>query len=502
VSPHARTSNYILFSDVHLGADLVQHVRPWTRKRLRKIAEVDRDLSAMLDHYRENADPDRPWRLIIAGDLVDFIGMSIAPPDAEDGATSAANLLLTAEEREHGLGSTAEHAVLKMRAVARRHSGVFDRLAAFVADGHSVALVRGNHDVEFHWEAARDALVEAITDRAPDGTDRAVLAKRITVYPWFYYEEGLLYVEHGHQFDAMCSYHHVLNPVSPLDPKRISWSFADLLLRYVVRPTPGLHSHGHEDMGFVDYLRVAWSFGPGGAVGLAVRYLTATGRALRRWRAHLGVTAQALRAEHERRMEALASRHHVGIGVVRSLAALWPTPVTRGGFAVLRSMFLDRIAFILLAGLLSILALIFLPLLWGAGTTVALFLALLAVTQVTERFRGPDLDPAETMRAAARHIANILPTRYVVMGHTHQPKMIDVGNDATYVNLGNWGSDELDDKLGASRTHLVLRWLDGELETEFLRWVPGLGPELVAVELESPDGTLVAPTFLDAAPNG
>src|SRR5690349_25108253 len=64
--------NYLLFSDVHLGADLVQHARPWTIGRLRRVLQIDRDLSTMLDHYREQAEPGRPWTLIIAGDLVDF----------------------------------------------------------------------------------------------------------------------------------------------------------------------------------------------------------------------------------------------------------------------------------------------------------------------------------------------------------------------------------------------------------------------------------------------
>src|SRR5690349_22680790 len=51
--------NYLLFSDVHLGADLVQHARPWTISRLRQVLRVDRELSAMLDHYREHSEPSR-----------------------------------------------------------------------------------------------------------------------------------------------------------------------------------------------------------------------------------------------------------------------------------------------------------------------------------------------------------------------------------------------------------------------------------------------------------
>src|SRR4051812_46424877 len=72
-------TNYLLFSDVHLGADLVQYARPWTVSRLREVLRIDRQLSDMLAHYRVQRDPQRPWKLIIAGDLIDFMGMSIAP---------------------------------------------------------------------------------------------------------------------------------------------------------------------------------------------------------------------------------------------------------------------------------------------------------------------------------------------------------------------------------------------------------------------------------------
>jgi hypothetical protein len=237
-------------------------------------------------------------------------------------------------------------------------------------------------------------------------------------------------------------------------------------------------------MGFVDYLRIAWSFGLGGALGLGFRYLSATLRALQRWRAHLGAAASALRAEHERKMEALAQKKRMGIEVLRSLAALWPTPVTRGGFSVIRSMFLDRVALIPLVLGLTGVALLVLPWSWAAGTIAALLLSVLVFVVITGRQRLVDLDPTPAMRAAARRIAEILPTRYVVMGHTHDPAMVDMKEGSTYVNLGNWGSDSPDEHDSASRTHLVLRWAGDDLRTEFLRWVPETGPEPVLVEVE------------------
>ena len=65
-----------------------------------------------------------------------------------------------------------------MRAVAERHDLVFRKLAHFVADGHSLVLVRGNHDVEFYWDSAREADINeqpaalATSDKVTRSADR------------------------------------------------------------------------------------------------------------------------------------------------------------------------------------------------------------------------------------------------------------------------------------------------------------------------------------------
>lgn len=469
-------SNFIIFSDVHLGADLVHHVRPWTLSRLKQVARIDRDLAAMLDWYRANADPAHPWRLIIAGDLVDFIGMSIAP----------ANLVtndLNDEEREFGLGSTQEQAAEKMRAVAVRHALVFEKLASFVADGHSIALVRGNHDVDFHWDSAQRAFVDALLttqeDIAASATHREAFDGRVEFYPWFYYEEGLLYVEHGHQFDAMCSYHHLLAPVSPLDPRRISWSFSDILLRQVVRPTPGIGSEGHEHRGILDYVRFGLALGVRGAFRLAFRYFFATGHALRRWRAHLGAQARQVKIEHDAKLEALAERMRVGADKLRALSALWPGPVTRGGFAVLRSMFLDRLLLVLcVTAVLAVLS-VLVPMQWWLAGSVAMLAGVAGFWWWSAHTRKFDLDPSIQMFLGVKRIAKLMPSRFIVMGHTHTPMATRVSDDVTYVNLGNWATDDVDggEAHEPPRTHLVLRWIDGVAKAEFMKWNPLTGPE-------------------------
>jgi len=77
----------------------------------------------------------------------------------------------------------------------------------------------------------------------------------------------------------------------------------------------------------------------------------------------------------------------------------------------------------------------------------------------------------------ARRIAKLLPTRWIVMGHTHTPRVQPLDERTTYVNLGHWGVDDLDHP-GATApcTHMVLRIVAGQPIAEFLRWDPVLGP--------------------------
>jgi UDP-2,3-diacylglucosamine pyrophosphatase LpxH len=468
-------NDYILLSDVHLGADLVQHAQPWTVSRLRRMAKVDLELSALLDHYRASAPEGRRWRLVIAGDLVDFVGMSIAPLD-----DAALETPLDAEERAHGLGSARDRAFLKMRAVARRHDLVFRALTAFVADGHSLVLVRGNHDVEFYWESAQEAFVEALVERAgaalADPEARAVFEARIEFRPWFYYVENLLYVEHGHQYDETCAYHHVLAPLSPRNPDRIGYSFSDILLRYVVRPTRGLRSEGHENRTMAHYVTWGLSLGWRGATALGLRYARAVREMFRSWRDHRGDGMRLLRAEQERLLTRIARQRTIAVDTLRALAALAATPVTSGAWKIMQSVFLD----LALGSGVAVLVLGAVGLLQLTHSGVLPGLAALFGVALWLWLRGARVhDPGLALRRGAARIAQLLPTRFVVMGHTHQPVVEALGATTTYVNLGAWAEEDLDDEgplAPAPRTHLVIRQVDDAARAELMTWDTALGP--------------------------
>ncbi len=467
----------LILSDVHLGNDL----NDLTREGVRRSAVVDADLASLLSHYRQSPCTGKRWRLVIAGDFIDFVGMSILPPFGADFAGA------NEEERAHGLGNSSDHASLKLRAVAERHGEVFIALADFVAAGHALTIVHGNHDVEFHWDAVKDELREMLVEIASrrSGADYAVLtrefAARIEFEPWFYYVGGVAYVEHGHQYDTLCSTDHVMAPLSPGDPRRISRSFSDVLLRWVVRPTGCVPEYGHERMGVVDYILLGAGLGVGGVVRLAARFSAAVIELFRLRRAYLSDATHALRAEHERRMHTLAGVTRIGIERLRALAALQVPPVTRSVPKILASVLLDRLAVGLLASAaIAALAVAGRHHAWCwvliAGI-VGTWLALHRQLALQRRaWFGEKLDNNEMLVERAGHLARLFPAAFVVMGHTHTPTMVSVAEGtATYVNVGSWHEAEAYGKEGpsifrAARTHLVIHPAASGPQAEFLAW--------------------------------
>jgi len=484
VSPAQFDESLLILSDVHLGNDL----NDLTPDAARRSQRVDVDLADLLAHYRRTKPAGRRWRLVIAGDFIDFIGMAILPREADDVSLDTAP---SDEERAHGLGNAADHGRLKLRAVAARHPGVLQAVADFVADGHALTIVHGNHDVEFHWDVVKEdlkALLVELAQRARGRHDEAFAAEflaRIEFEPWFFYVKGVAYIEHGHQYDTLCSTDHVMAPLSPLDPRRIARSFSDVLLRWVVRPTRGVPEYGHDRMGVGDYVALGLRMGAGGLWRLFSRYVLAIVELLRLRRAHLSEAAKALRVEHERRMAALAAVTRGGIEKLRALAALQVPPVTRSIPKIMAILLVDRLAL----GLGAVLALVALLVFkhldvsgWAAigGVVVAWMLLQRHLATRRRALFGDKLDNDATLVDRAGHLVHLFPAAFVVMGHTHTPASVDIAEGAsTYINVGSWHEGESDagdtTAFRAARTHLVIHPAPAGPVAEFLAWSPA-GP--------------------------
>jgi UDP-2,3-diacylglucosamine pyrophosphatase LpxH len=462
--------NLLVLSDVHLGCDLVQHARPDAPIRAKASVRRDRELVALLDWYRGRPHGGRPWRLVIAGDLVDFVGMSVsARPDEIETE-------LTDEERKHGLGSAVDHTVVKLRRVAAHHHEVFAALARFVADGNSLAVLRGNHDVDFHWGPVQDEFRAALArhGKTADGC--------VDFIEWFYYEQDRIYIEHGHQYDDYCSQDHVMHPVMPSDPRRSYRSLSDILLRYVVRPTRGMSEVGHDSANAFDYLRFALRLGWSGMLALGRRFLVAIAALVAVWREHFSDAARWVRQEHERKLGLLAEARQISVARLRALAGLQRLPITRSLVRILAGVMVDRVAI----AVVSLIALVFVLITrWtielGIATAIGI-LSLAIVSWLWRRARGA-IDASQALREGAARVATVFPAAFIVMGHTHLPEVHPAADGEaphTYVNLGAWAEEDPAEgalHVPASRTHLVVYEVDGQAVASLLTWDAEAGPQ-------------------------
>ncbi|HFE46331.1 MAG TPA: hypothetical protein ENJ18_12690, partial [Nannocystis exedens] len=136
----------------------------------------------------------RPFKLILNGDAFDLLRT-----DRVDTERAGSR-----RERRYGPAMTSTQASALIREILSGHPEFLDGLAQVLSAGYEVIFLPGNHDHEIQWPAIHNeirtqilARVAALIPEAkPDRT-----AQLLSFRPWFYYEPGRVWVEHGCQYD-------------------------------------------------------------------------------------------------------------------------------------------------------------------------------------------------------------------------------------------------------------------------------------------------------------
>jgi len=431
----------LAISDLHLGGDLrrgVTHTAP---------PPQDAALVALLDQLAPSPPHGRPtcWRLVVAGDLVDFIGISLVPAPHE-----AVPFRVTPEEERGGLGPESDKAVWKLSQVVSRHRRFVERLARFVADGHDLVIVAGNHDQEWRLSAVRRAFVAALESALQRSCGRhEPLAARVLFRDWFHLEPGRLYVEHGHRYDEYCVAPEPADDPTPTSTKRQEENSHTTPLAEPVS-TVALrlfgHHHGALDLNAIDgwtprdFLR--WAYGGGRFVRVLADYglmsLRMLVRALRaRWIGPRRGDEAARRSVTERLARSLAGVVADHLRLAGELSALLRPPASDNVVRVAQMLFVDRVllaggALLLLAGC----AAASMPAPWRAAALVATVALAWRVDRRLARARLVDAHPK--LWGVAGRLAALFDVPVVVMGHSHRPVDAPVGARARYINLGSW----------------------------------------------------------------
>ena len=428
-----RPWNLLAISDIHLGADL----RKGSRRDWNKPRPTDAPLTEFFRWHAEHRTNHKPWRLLLNGDIVDFVAITATPSPEEP-----VSFAVSPEEREYGLASEESKCVWKLQKTAQRHPGVFDALGRFLQKGNSLHIIRGNHDTEWRFPAVQAELRNILA--ALSGVSRRRLERLVVFHDWFYLEPGFFYAEHGNAHD----HYSVQSDFFDEHRGSVELPLSSKVLRYFVnRYTEQVDVADDVDTwGVREYLD--WVLRAGNPLRVAADYFVMVFRVIYPvFRQSLKVSRAFARAadkaiEHNGvGREALArrilARFQGTDGQASQLAQVASRPAEQSLFDSMQLFYLDR----MLLALFSLVAA------WTTGMAVQGFWAkagaltgvgilFAALNAMLGNRRRTDAHPM--LLAAARRVAQIFDVKYIVMGHSHRAFDESVGNGARYFNLGSW----------------------------------------------------------------
>ncbi|MBL4632804.1 MAG: hypothetical protein JKY56_02975 [Kofleriaceae bacterium] len=463
--------NTLVISDLHLGEDLSATANEADRLH---IEIVERQLISFLRYYARRREDGRAWRLIINGDMVDFLTVGVFPEHPEFSEHKA-----TLGEHEFGLGRSPAVAVVKMKMVIKRHIGVFRALARFLSRGNRVEILSGNHDTEFCWSGTQDALTCGVGEawetmpesRRPGAQKASEVISGINFHQWFFYEPGVLWVEHGHQYDECCSLRHQLYPRCP-DTDEIVTNVDSAGVRYVTSYIAEAEAQNMDRWSFMGYVRFGFGLGAKGCLRLTYGYYSFSRELMRVWRAESkrGVSGRDIRKKHVQRLDSLAQKWDMPRETLDKLDDLSRLPVVNQFSKLSSVLMLDKLFFYAMGGVVALLSVIFLS---GALTLAGVVLgAFMAVGLSIWSSRGREVDASATMELNSERILKIVDAKFVTFGHTHEPVARQLDKGTWYFNTGTWVPTG---KPGLLRvfTHLVVRHREDGPEAQLCQWRDG-----------------------------
>lgn len=425
-----RPHNLIAISDLHLGCDL----RPGNR--LDKPRPADGPLASFLDWHAGNREGGKPWRLILNGDIVDFVAITLVPGDA-------APFAISSEERALGLAPTEPKCVWKLRRTAERHPAVFDALARFVHKGNSVHIIRGNHDSEWRWPAVQEELRRILAERS--GAPRRKIDRLVDFHEWFYLEPGFFYAEHGHAHDHYSVQSDFFS--AHKDEHEIELPLSSKVLRYFVnRYTEQVDFADDVDAwGLKEYLD--WVLKAGNPLRVAADYFVMVFRvlypvlrqSLRISRAFARAADKALAPSLNRDAHArqLLAKFQGTEKQAQQLAEIASRPAEQSLFDSMQLFYLDRMLLAVICLVSAFCAAPSVDGVWAkAGVLTLVGILFAALNALLGAQRRTDVHPK--LHAAAERVAQVFDVRYIVMGHSHRAAEESLGSGARYYNLGSW----------------------------------------------------------------
>ncbi len=480
----------LIVSDLHLS----EGRHPATKKFSRnEDFFLDEEFARFLKYHEQHPrQPAQKWNLVINGDFFDFL--QVVATDADEDFLQylrSQNDQPAPQPNKHtaryGYGCGPIEGMYKLWRVMEGHWQFFEALADFLVQGNRVTIIRGNHDADFFYSEVQQAfrvklraLFEAALVRRQDPEKRAKLqhldaaltANALAFRDWFYYEENLIWVEHGNQYDSLNCFKDWLSPMLPKTdsarPNDLDLPWGSLFVRYLfnqVESSQPLADHIRPQTKFVAYYLAHQPFA-------ALKFLVIRGGymlvKMRRSWSKLAENAYAVRDQEQAevlqqltRDSGITPEQFYRLRKLHAPNILREEPDSRL-WRMLR--FLTRHRLMLPAMLIAYPLIV--PILWV-------------------RSLFPPHEEPDALREKAEAIADILKVPYVVMGHTHDDDLHPLpATHGEYFNTGTWTkvfSEE--EQLMGDESELVFAQgtrEEGRLKMHLMKWNDATGePRLV-----------------------
>lgn len=421
--PADATHDLVVLSDLHLSAGYDERTGTFDRN---EDFFYDGAFARLLAYLRGRAEREgRRWRLVLLGDIFDFLQVELPG--------------------QQGPLDTGERVTIaKLSRIARGHPRFFAGLGEWVAAGFGVDFVPGNHDIELIRPSLQKRFVELVA--AAGGGERS--AKLIRFHPWIYYVPGLVYAEHGHQYDDVNSFRTQLRPFLDGTGQQIDVPLGSYFVAYLFNRIEKIDPFADNVKPATAYLSWAFQAHPVRAVATLGSHLSLLFRVLRGSHDEASGTVEAARRAYR---EQYLRAHAPEVGLPYEVLEA----IDRG--AAIPAMTNRR---------RELSAMLFRPIVRMLPVLGALLAVQQAVVRIGPRMRSLSLVAAgvlgliwrerqvlrpatrETgeLHKAARRIDRILRREglgvpFYVFGHTHQPEQYPLARGRVpprYVNSGTW----------------------------------------------------------------
>jgi len=507
--------NYLFVSDLHLSEG--RDPQTGLIHRNEDFFEDEAFAQFLAHHAALSRNPEasayyqKPWKLVINGDIFDFLQVTSLPPEGEELAqiTGAAHYKdLPANVRQFGLGTQAKEIVWKLNRIAAGHPLFFQALAWFLAQGgNELVCLKGNHDIELYWPAAqrqmKTLLAEAYRtwrshpnvecplpayEDMPAELDSNILDAAVQFPPFHFYEPDLFYVEHGCQYDPANAFAHFDDPRLPDKPELIELPAGSLFVRYFFNRVENIHPFADNLKPISRYIFWLAQNAPAEIVNIITNILPDYLFAWRETRQKMKKQTKPQAPDEPFRQELL--KLHLESQKMLSKAGKQTTARMIGSGVLLLTAVLLFLAVIRVvgAGQYALGAVLLLLILAAVSGSLTLFHSLNAL--LTEPY----------LFTAARQVAQLLAKQpemshvpYLIFGHDHAAKLWEIppqtGRNTPnyrqwYVNTGSWipvfSEEERLERPSAHLTffRLVPEQINDNTLPELLRWSPEMARPL------------------------